>query len=197
MKFLSKLILKLMGWKIVGGVPEGLTKAVVIVAPHTSNWDFFIGRMGYYVLGLKAKFLIKKEIFVFPFKTILLKMGGIPIERSKKTNSVETVAALFQKYDNLCITVAPEGTRKLNPNWKKGFYYIALRAKVPILLGVIDYKKKEAGLGPMVYPSGDFEKDFKFIEDFYRPLNGKYPELFSLSEEGQRILNEKKKTENP
>jgi 1-acyl-sn-glycerol-3-phosphate acyltransferase len=196
MKFLSKLILKLMGWKIVGGVPEGLTKAVVIVAPHTSNWDFFIGSMGYYVLGLKAKFLIKKEIFVFPFKTILLKMGGIPIERSKKTNSVETVAALFQQYDNLCITVTPEGTRKLNPNWKKGFYYIALRAKVPILLGVIDYKKKEAGLGPMVFPSGDFEKDFKFIEDFYRPLNGKYPELFSLSEEGQRILNEKEKSEN-
>lgn len=183
-----------MGWKIVGGVPEGLTKAVVIAAPHTSNWDFFLGSMGYHVLGLNAKFLIKKEVFVFPIKKILLSMGGIPIERSKNNNAVETVSGLFTKYEDLCITIAPEATRKLNPNWKKGFYYIALRAKVPILLGLVDYKKKEAGLGPVIYPSGDFEKDFKIIEDFYRPLTARHPECFNLSEEGQRILNEKKKT---
>lgn len=180
MKYLSQFILKLMGWKIEGNVPEGLTKAVVIAAPHTSNYDFIFGRMGYYVLGLKAKFLIKKEIFVFPFKTVLLSMGGIPIERKRKNNAVEAVSILFQKHESLFITIAPEGTRKLNPNWKKGFYYIALRANVPLLLGFVNYKKKEAGLGPTIYPSGDYEKDLKIIEDFYRPMAGKYPENFNL-----------------
>ncbi len=181
MKKFAKFALGLFGWKIVGDVPKGLKKAVVILVPHTSNWDFFIGRLGYYVLGLKAKFLIKKEAFVFPFKTILLKMGGIPIERSKKTNSVEAVANLFNQYDSLFITVTPEGTRKLNHNWKKGFYYIALRAKVPILLALADYKRKEAGLGILFEPSGDYEKDLKIIEDYYRPMQGRHPELCNLT----------------
>jgi 1-acyl-sn-glycerol-3-phosphate acyltransferase len=181
MQFLAKLILKLWGWKVTGGIPPGLKKCVVIVAPHTSMWDFVIGRLAWYVINVKVKFLIKEEMFFFPLGIILKAFGGIPVDRKQSRNIVDFVVGLFNQYDSLYITITPEGTRQLNPRWKRGFYYIALRAGVPVALAILDYKKKIGGVGKIFTPSGDFKKDFEMIENFYRGRVAKYPEKFNLS----------------
>jgi len=181
LSLISKLILKLTGWKIVGGIPEGILKCVVVVAPHTSMWDFVWGRFAYWALRVKVKLLIKKESFGLITGPLLKRSGGIPVDRSKSDNMVESVAKLFDEYESLHITITPEGTRKYNDKWKKGFYYIALKANVPIALGVIDYKKKEVGIDKIFTPTGNFEEDFNIIEDFYRGRGAKYPERYNLS----------------
>ena len=139
MRLISILILKLIGWTPVGGPPEGIKKAIFITAPHTSNLDFFIGRMYAWMHRLPIKTLIKKEAFFWPFGGLLRRTGGIPIDRSKATNSVDMAAEIFTKYDTIYMAITPEGTRKLVKNWKKGFYYIAQKADVPIVLSFLDY----------------------------------------------------------
>jgi len=181
MRYIAKFILYLWGWKVFGGIPADLKKCVVVVAPHTSMWDFVIGRLAWFALGLKVKFLIKKEMFAFPLGPPLKWLGGIPVDRSKSMRLVDYVAGLFNKYESLYITITPEGTRRLNPHWKRGFYFIALKANVPIALGVLDYKKKIGGVEKIFTPSGDFEKDFKMVEDFYRGSGARHPEKFNLS----------------
>lgn len=181
MKLISKFIINITGWRIAGGIPPNVSKCLVVMAPHTSMWDFIWGRLAFWALGVKAKFLMKKEMFNPILKPFLIRMGGIPIDRSQSSNTVDAVADLFNQYDSLYITITPEGTRKLNPDWKKGFYYIALQAKVPIALGFLDYEKKEGGIGELLIPTGDFEKDFKIVEDFYRGHKAKHPERFNLS----------------
>jgi 1-acyl-sn-glycerol-3-phosphate acyltransferase len=177
---ISKLVLWLAGWKIVGRFPKDLKKCIVVMAPHTSMMDFIWGRLAYWVLRVKVKFLIKKESFETYYGGLVKWAGGIPVDRKNSSNMVETIAKMFSQTDSLFITITPEGTRKLNPNWKKGFYYIALKAKVPIALGFLDYDKKEGGVGPIITPSGNFEEDFKKIEEFYRGMKGKHPEFFNL-----------------
>jgi 1-acyl-sn-glycerol-3-phosphate acyltransferase len=181
MKILARIILKLRNWKIVGEFPDELKKAVVIVAPHTSMWDFFWGRMIYFALGKEVKFLIKQEMFKFPLKGIVSGLGGIPVNRGKRNNMVDYVAGLFKARESLFITITPEATRKLNNSWKKGFYYIALNAKVPIVIGIIDYKAREIGNVGIFEPTGDFNKDFAYIETFYKGRGAKHPEKYNLS----------------
>jgi len=178
---ISKLVLKLKGWKVVGGIPEGIKKCVVVAAPHTSMWDFIWGRLAYWTLRVKVKVLIKKESFGLITGPLLRWSGGIPVDRGKSGNMVETVAKLFDNYESLYITITPEGTRKYNDKWKKGFYYIALKANVPLALGVLDYKKKEGGIGMLMTPSGNFEEDFKIIEEFYRGHGARHPDRYNLS----------------
>lgn len=156
------------------------------MAPHTSNWDFILGWLGYNILGLKSKYLIKKEAFFFPLGILVRKLGGIPVDRGKSNNIILTISEMFLEKENLILTVTPEGTRSLNHTWKKGFYTIALHAKVPLVLGFLDYKKKLGGLGPMFEVTGDFEKDMKFIESFYHDKVARYPEKFNLSPENRQ-----------
>ena len=181
MDFFCRIILKLMGWNVVGTFPSDVKKCILVAGPHTSMWDFILGRMAFYRFGIKVKFLIKKELFAFPFGGLLKALGGIPVNRNTKNNTVEYVSGLFHKTEQLIIVITPEGTRKYNAHWKKGFYYIAQRANVPIVLAFIDYAKKEGGIGAVIHPSGNFADDFKIIEDFYRGKNAKYPEKFNLS----------------
>ena len=179
-RWIGEKSLKMLGWKVVGSVP--VKKCVITVAPHTSVSDFILGRLAYYSIDMEVKFLIKKEFFDYPIlKQILVKMGGLPVDRSRNNNTVTQVAALFKKYDNLNIVIAPEGTRKLVRNWKKGFYYIAEKANVPVVLGFLDFKKKELGFGPMFYPTGNYEEDWKLMENFYRGITAKHPEKYNLS----------------
>lgn len=180
MQFLSNLILKLMGWTLVGGPPEGLTKAVFITAPHTSFYDFFIGRMYCWSRKIPAKVFIKKEAFKWYYGWLLKYVGGIPIDRSKPGNRVEQAAAMIREHDPIYLAITPEGTRKKVDTWKKGFYYIAQKAEVPIVFSYLDYGKKEVGIGPILEVTGDFETDFKKVEDYYRGMKGKHPELFNL-----------------
>ncbi len=183
MKIISRLVLRIIGWKIEGEIPEDIKKCVILAAPHTSNWDFVIGRLSYWSLQVPVKFLIKKEAFDHSLGFLVKKMGGIPVDRKKSTHMVEQVAALFKEYDVLNVIITPEGTRKLVTNWKRGFYFIAVKANVPIVMGFVDYKKKQGGFGPVLYPSGDYDADLKRIEDFYRTKTAKHPEKFSLSAE--------------
>ena len=170
-----------MGWTTVGGPPEGVKKAIFITAPHTSNLDFFIGRMYAWTRRMPIKTLIKKEAFFWPFGGLLKKSGGIPVDRSKASNMVEFAAEIFNQYDTIYMAITPEGTRKRVEHWKKGFYYIAQKANVPIIMSFLDYGNKRVGIGPMLHTTGDIKKDFKVIEDFYRGMKARHPEKFNLS----------------
>ena len=125
-------ILKVLGWKIDKHTPEGVDKCVVVMGPHTSNWDFVIGRLAFASYGVNGRFLIKKELFFFPLGWFLKAIGGIPVDRKSKNSMTEFATAQFEENDKMFMVFTPEGTRSYNPNWKKGFYYIALKANVPI-----------------------------------------------------------------
>jgi len=182
MYHIARFIFHIKGWKLYGSIPEGLKKCVIIQAPHTSMTDFFIGWLGSKVLRVKFRFMIKKEAFIFPLAGIIKAMGGIPVDRSKSQGIVKQIVNIFNTSENLYLVITPEGTRKYTAEWKKGFYYIAQAAQVPVLLGYIDYKKKICGVGRQIHISGNFEEDFKIIEDFYRGFNAKYPEKFNLTQ---------------
>jgi 1-acyl-sn-glycerol-3-phosphate acyltransferase len=170
---------KLLGWTIQNIQPE-VPKCIIAVAPHTSNWDFIIGKLAYSSLGRKSQFLMKKEWFVFPFGLIFKAMGGIPVVRSKHTSMTDTLAAEFSKHDQLQIAVTPEGTRKRVTEWKKGFYYIALKANVPIVLVGLDYKQKAAIFLDTFFPTGDVDADMVKIKSYFEGIVGKYPENFAI-----------------
>jgi 1-acyl-sn-glycerol-3-phosphate acyltransferase len=178
---LSRFILRLFGWHTNAVLPEGVVKVMMIVAPHTSYWDFVVGRMTFWSSKLKIRVLIKKEAFVFPLGWFLRRLGGVPVARGKKNNLVEQVADLFEKNPTLVVVITPEGTRRKVRHWKKGFYFIAMEARVPIALAFIDYGTKTGGIGPLFYPTGDYEKDMAVIMDFYRDKKGLHPERFNLS----------------
>lgn len=178
---MSKLILKILGWKIVSNFREDMKRAVLVIAPHTSNMDFIIGRLIFNVLKIKVRFLIKEEAFRFPLGYFLKKWGGIPVDRKQKKNMVDRIASYFRDKDEMIIVITPEGTRSYVKHWKKGFYYIAEKANVPIVLGFLDYKKKKAGLGDVFYPGGNYEKDIERIYNFYQDKTAKNPEKFNLS----------------
>ncbi len=181
-KVLAKIILFFMGWKIKGNIPSGLKKCVIVAAPHTSNSDFFIGRLAFYILGLKqVHFFIKREAFKFPFKKLLLNAGGIPVDRANSSNLVIDIVERFKKEDTFYLVITPEGTRKKTNRWKMGFYHIAKEANVPIALAYVDYKKKEGGIAKLVEA-----KDEKPVKEevfsFYKTIHAKYPEKFNLSQ---------------
>ncbi len=152
----------------------------MVAAPHTSNWDLVYARAALYILRVPVKFTIKKEWVRFPLSLILYPLGAIPIDRQPKgirrTSMVDTMVALFEQREHLIILVTPEGTRKYAKKWKSGFYFTALRANVPIVLGYLDYRDKEAGIGGVFQPTGDRDKDVEEIKAFYRTKTAKFPE---------------------
>lgn len=176
------LILKMTGWKVSITAPFH-DKCVICVAPHTSNWDFILGLFAYHSLGRKAKFLMKEFWFFFPLKYLLKALGGIPVPSKKTGKSVtQTVVEQFEKNKYLNLAVTPEGTRSLQSKWRTGFLYIAYDAKVPIQLGIIDYKRKEVIIHDEFTPTGNIEEDMKFVKDFYADKSdtAKYPEKFTV-----------------
>lgn len=174
------LIFKLHGWKIVGTVPPEIKKAVVIAAPHTSNWDFVYALAIFRLCKLKVRYLIKKELNFFPLSILLKNTGAIPVERSKHQNLTDEIIKQFNSSDELFVTVPAEGTRKRVDKWKSGFYFAALGANVPVLPGYLDFKKKEGGFGPPVYLTGNKADDMARLRVFYADKTGKYPELFNV-----------------
>lgn len=176
MNKLVLLLFRLFGWEIRNSKPSGVRKCVVVMAPHTSNWDFVIGRLAFYLMGVKGSFLIKKELFFFPLNIILKALGGIPVDRKIKNNMVKLASDLFAKSEELYLVFTPEGTRKYNPNWKKGFYYIAQQSKVPIALAYIDYPNKVGGFHGVFIPTGDVNKDIDEIKKILKVFKGKKPE---------------------
>ncbi|MEZ4669614.1 MAG: lysophospholipid acyltransferase family protein [Anaerolineae bacterium] len=172
---LARFIFRLMGWQSMGEVPN-IPKMVIIGAPHTSNWDGFYFYLITLILRTKLRFLGKHTLFRPPFGGIMRWAGGIPINRATSKNAVEQAVDAFNQSENMALVIAAEGTRKKTKFWKTGFYYIALGAKVPIVLGYVNYATRTAGIGPHFMPSGDIEKDFETIQKFYEDKVGRHPE---------------------
>lgn len=179
MKNLARFILWLTNWKIQGSI-GGLEKCVIIGAPHTSNWDFFYGMLFKMFHGLSISFLMKKELFRFPFRLLFTRLGGIPVDRSKSTQMVDKLAEEIRNSSHYLLALTPEGTRKRVKTWKMGFYYIAKKAEVPILLGFIDFGSRTVGIGPTIIPGDKMEEDLAVIARFYSTIKARYPEKFTL-----------------
>lgn len=179
-KFIAKIFFELKGWKVRGGIPAGIKKCVLIAAPHTSNWDFLYGSFAWKLFGLDVTYLAKKSLFRFPWGIFFRALGGVPVDRSKHNNLVDAMVELVNGKDEIIVIMTPEGTRKKVEHWKMGFYHLAQKANVPIVLGKINYKTKTAFIGHSFIPTGNIEKDFEIIRKFYKDAVGKNPGNFSL-----------------
>lgn len=175
----SIAFLKLTGWKVEGSLPAEASKAVLIAAPHTSNWDLPYTLMVCFALRLKPYWMGKSSIFKWPFGPVMRWLGGIAVNRDQSTNLVAASAqAIVDADGSVQLIVPPEGTRSKARYWKTGFYYIALAAKVPIVMAYMDYAEKRSGLGPIFVPSGDIERDMVEIKAFYAGFKGKNASQF-------------------
>ncbi len=175
---ISLFFLKTLGWKTVGQLPE-VPKYVIIIAPHTSNWDLFYGAIIALALKLDARFMAKQQLFRRPFGPLMKWLGGVPVDRSASDHTVDQVIRKFNENEKFVLAIAPEGTRRKVKYWKSGFYHIAEGARVPILLGFLDYTAKTGGAGPLVMPSGDLDHDMQVIRKFYLSVTGKYADKSS------------------
>ncbi len=153
-------------------------KYIILAAPHTSNWDFPVMLFISFVLGLKVYWLGKHTLFSWPQGMLFRRLGGVPVDRTSHHNLVDQVAAEFAKRQEMILLVPAEGTRKRTEYWKSGFYYIALTAKIPIMLGFLDFGRKYGGLGEMFWPTGDAEADIAQIAKHYHAGMAKHPERF-------------------
>jgi 1-acyl-sn-glycerol-3-phosphate acyltransferase len=172
---------QLLGWKREITIPL-YDKCVICVAPHTSNNDLFIGKLFYGTIGQETSFMMKKEWFFFPIGFFFKIMGGIPVDRKRKTLLIKQMVDHFAESEKFRLAITPEGTRKANPKWNRGFYYIALKANVPIVLVGIDYKSKTITLNKVITPSGNVEKDIQKIKHHFKHFTGKHPENFSVGD---------------
>lgn len=175
----SLVYLRLSGWKVTGALPANGARSVLIAAPHTSNWDLPYTLMVCFVLRLNPYWLGKSSIFKPPFSGVMKWLGGIPVDRSKSNNLVDSAAQSIVDFDGpIQLLVPPEGTRSKTRSWKTGFYYIALGAKVPIVMAYMDYPRKLSGLGPVLTPTGDIEKDMETVKAYYAQYTGKNADQF-------------------
>jgi 1-acyl-sn-glycerol-3-phosphate acyltransferase len=177
---LFALWFRLKGWKTGEGIPSSTRKCVVIAAPHTSNWDYVYCMAAGYLLGVEIRYLAKKELFRFPLKRLLINTGGLPVIRDRNTRMVDSMIDLFNRSEQLRLIIPAEGTRKRVERWKSGFYHVAMGAGVPVHLGYLDYKNRIAGFGPAIQLTGNREEDARVIREFYRNIQGRYPEKFNL-----------------
>jgi len=177
---LSRAVLRLQGWQVQGSLPAEAAKSVLIAAPHTSNWDLPYTLMVAFCLHLRVYWMGKDSLFRGPLGPVMRWLGGIPVDRSKNNNLVAAAAAaIVAAQGPLQLVVPPEGTRGKTRHWKTGFYFIALQARVPIVLAYMDYARKVSGLGPVFVPTGDVEKDMVEIKRFYAGIRGRNQGQFS------------------
>jgi 1-acyl-sn-glycerol-3-phosphate acyltransferase len=166
--------LRFRGWRFEGDIPD-VPKFVAIIAPHTSNWDFFIMLQFAIAKKVSARWLGKHTIFRWPLVSLLQSLGGIPLDRRKRSDVVASAVTAFEENDQLILAMAPEGTRKFTHAWKSGFYHIAREAAVPVLLVYLDYEKRVAGTGPLITLTGNVDEDMASVEEFYQKVTAKYP----------------------
>jgi 1-acyl-sn-glycerol-3-phosphate acyltransferase len=180
MKKLSLLILKLLNFKVdLAHLPKE-KKYVLIFAPHTSWTDFVVGKIALTGIGIHTTFLMKKELFFFPFGNYLKYIGGYPVDRKNAQKLTDSLATYIKEREQIALIVAPEGTRRYVEVWKRGFYHIAQKAEVPIALAYLDYNKRKGGIGPVFYPTGNYEADLQEIQRFYCGMRGKKKGRFNL-----------------
>ena len=176
LRVLGAAFLRLTGWRLEGGLPGWVDRAVVIAAPHTTNWDLPYMLAVSWALGVRPAWLGKRELFRGPFGALMRWLGGVPVDRSRRGNLVEQAADRLRRTPGLFLVVPPSGTRSRAPHWKSGFYHIARAARVPIVCAFLDYERKAGGIGPVFVPSGDLGADMERLRVFYRDVRGKYPD---------------------
>jgi len=176
--FYRWLLYKKLGWTkcVTVAHPD---KFIICLAPHTSNWDFIIGQLYAQAEGFKINFLMKREWFFWPLGVIFRSLGGIPVWRSKHTSMTDNLAETAKTKDSFKLCITPEGTRSPNTEWKKGFYFIALKAEIPILLYGVDYEKKKIVCTDSFTPSGNIDEDMPKIKSYFKDFKGKKPENFA------------------
>lgn len=175
---LAQLILRVSGWTPVGGIPD-VPKAVIVAAPHTSNWDGFLALVYKVAIGLDVRFFAKHSLFWFPLGNILRALGGIDLDRGQPGSAVHQAITVFNEQERFYFGLAPEGTRKKTAGWKTGFYRIAQDAGVPVYMGFLDYANKRVGFGPGIELSGDPDADLAVFRDFYAGIEGRWPDKTS------------------
>ncbi|MCZ6559455.1 MAG: 1-acyl-sn-glycerol-3-phosphate acyltransferase [Gammaproteobacteria bacterium] len=175
---LTRGMLKITGWEMVGEAPT-VDKAVLIVTPHTSNWDGLWVLAYKVAMGIEARFFAKHTLFWWPLGSILRYMGAIPVNRKKSGDLVQYAIDTFNTHDHFLLGLAPEGTRKWMPYWRTGFYHIAIEVGVPIVLAFIDYREKRIGIGQTFTPSGILEQDLDFIREFYAAFTPRHAKNMS------------------
>ena len=192
---LGILFLAVTGWKVAGSVPD-ISKFVLVLAPHTSNWDlpFILAVM--YGLGLKINWFGKKELFVWPIGCVFKWLGGIPIDRSFRQNVVQQTVQTIRECEQIVMGIAPEGTRSQSRHWSTGFYYIAGLAQAPIVFGYLDYARKVGGLGPVMHTTGNIEADMKVIREFYSGITAKHPQKVGKIIVSQRAWRQNSRNDN-
>ena len=179
--FCRRLLYNVLGWrKLVS--EEHPAKYVVCLAPHTSNWDFLLGLCYAKAEGLQCHFLMKQEWFFWPLAGLFKRLGGIPVWRDTHNSLTDNLAEYLKGEKRCALCVTPEGTRSLNPDWKMGFYFIALKAGLPVLLYAVDYRRKLIQCTKTIIPSGDVEADMREIKLYYKDFKGRHPEKFTVGE---------------
>lgn len=180
MKTISGKILKLFGWTIIGKFPD-IKKSVIVIAPHTSNWDLVLGKLFMNEMGAQNTVLVKKELFFFPMNIILKLAGTLPVDRYNRDTSIIYQSVNYIKNNSeFNLVVSAEGTRSKIDKWKKGFYYIAQKANVPIVVGYFDYKRKELGIKTTIYDTDNVKNVMTELNTIFKNANAKYPENFTL-----------------
>lgn len=176
-KLCQWLLYNVLGWQknITQQHPD---KYIICLAPHTSNWDFIIGQLYAQAEGIKINYLMKKEWFFWPLGAIFRKTGGIPVYRQKSMSMTDTLSETAAKAKTFRLCITPEGTRKPTEQWKHGFYYIAQKANIPILLYGIDFKRHLINCTKTFIPTGDYDNDLKEIKQYYKDFQGKKPENY-------------------
>ena len=170
--------MRITGWRFEGEVPD-VRKMVLIVAPHTSNWDFPVGLMAKLALRLGGTFIGKHTLFRWPFGVFMRAIGGIPVDRAAAAGFASEVGRVLRDADQMTVVLAPEGTRRRIPQWKSGFYRIAVEAGAPILPVGFDYSRKVVFFAPLFHPTGNYEKDLPQLRSHYRPEMARRPENYS------------------
>lgn len=174
-RFYRWIFFRLLGWTIVGKMDPQIKRSVLMVLPHTSWHDFYIGLLARGIIGLEMNYVAKKELFRFPFGIYFRYMGGAPIDRSGRSNKVDLIARIFERREVFRIAISPEGTRKSVAILKTGFYFIAAAASVPIIPVAFDYRTRSVRIANAFSPSGDYESDLNQILQHFIGVSGKIP----------------------
>ena len=179
LRVLSKIILKIIRWQVIGSLPEDQKKYVLIVAPHTSNWDFILFVLAVSVLRLKPSVLIKSTLFVGPLGWFLRYCGAIPVNRAQASSLVTYIAGIYKERDEFVLIITPEGTRSPNPNWKRGFHHVATTAEVPILVVYVDSAIRTIGIEGLMEPTDDADADLRELKTFFDAKRGLKPQNYA------------------
>ena len=172
---MAAALLRACGWRAVF-VPLPEPKGVIVVYPHTSNWDFVVGMLFKLAVGLPARWMGKDSLFRWPVRRLFLRIGGIPVNRRERSGFVDALLAEFARHERMWLAVAPEGTRSRTDHWKSGFYQIAVAGGLPVGLGYIDYATRTVGIDTYLQMTGDVPHDLARVRAFYADKRGRRAE---------------------